>query len=54
MADESLHMPSNQNLDYYIITLFQRFEAMSKDSSSHRGKSKHNMQKEIRTFKFWR
>lgn len=62
MADESLHLPSNQTLDYHIITLFQRLETMRKDSSGHRiagklsssVKGKQNMQVEIRTFAFWR
>lgn len=62
MADESLHLPANQNLDYHIITLFQRLETMRKDSNIHRigaklsssMKVKHNMQVEIRTLEFWR
>lgn len=62
MADESLHLPGNQNLDYHIITLFQRLETMRKDSNIHRigaklsssMKIKHNMQVEIRTLEFWR
>lgn len=64
MADESLHMPTNQSLDYHIITLFQRLETMRKDSSGHRiagklsssttMKGKQNMQVEIRTLEFWR
>lgn len=62
MADESLHMPANQSLDYHIITLFQRLETMRKDSNGHRigaklstsMKGKHNMQVEIRTLEFWR
>lgn len=61
MADEILHLPANQNLDYHIITLFQRLETMRKDSNVHRigaklssTKIKHNMQVEIRTLEFWR
>lgn len=62
MADESLQqLPTNQNLDYHIITLFQRLESMRKDSHGHRiggrlssVKAKYNMQAEIRTLEFWR
>lgn len=62
MADESLQLPTNQNLDYHIITLFQRLETMYKESNPHRIggrlstslKSKYNMQVEIRTMEFWR
>lgn len=61
MADESLQLPTNQNLDYHIITLFQRLESMRKDSHVHRiggrlssMKAKYNMQAEIRTLEFWR
>lgn len=62
MADESLQIPTNQNLDYHIITLFQRLETMRKDSHVHRIggrlstslKAKYNMQAEIRSLEFWR
>lgn len=62
MADESLHIPANQNLDYHIITLFQRLENMRKDSHINRiggrlsasMKSKYNMQAEVRSLEFWR
>lgn len=60
MADESLQLPTNQNLDYHIITLFQHLETMRKGTSVHRlgakisMKSKLNMQVEIRTLEFWR
>lgn len=64
MADESLQLPSIQNLDYQIITLFQRLDSMRKDSRSNRiggrlstsmnMKGNYNMQVEIRTLEFWR
>lgn len=62
MADESLQLPANQNLDYHIITLFQRLENMRKDSHINRIggrlsgslKAKYNMQAEIRSLEFWR
>lgn len=58
MADESLQLPRNQNLDYHIISLFQRLESMRKDSSFYRmggrPKVKPSMQVEIRTLEFWR
>lgn len=60
MAEESLQIPNNQNLDYHIITLFQRLESMRKDGNIHRigakmsMKNKYNMQVEIRTLEFWR
>lgn len=62
MADESLQLPRNQNLDSHIISLFQRMESMSKDTSLYRlggklsssMKAKQSMQVEIRTLEFWR
>lgn len=62
MADESLQLPANQNLDYHIITLFQRLETMRKDSHVNRIggrlsaslKAKYNMQAEVRSLEFWR
>lgn len=62
MADESLQLPANQNLDFHIITLFQRLDSLRKDSHIHRiggrlsasMKSKYSMQVEIRTLEFWR
>lgn len=62
MADESLQLPVNQNIDYHIITLFQRLESMRKDAHINRiggrlstsMKSKYNMQAEIRSLEFWR
>lgn len=64
MADESLQLPSSQNLDYQIITLFQRLDSLRKDSRANRiggrlntsmnMKGQYNMQVEIRTLEFWR
>lgn len=64
MADESLHtMPLEHNIDYHIVTLFERLEAMRKDShgnainnrlSSTLQAPKRSMQAEIRTLEFWR
>ncbi|XP_017860350.1 PREDICTED: neurogenic protein big brain isoform X2 [Drosophila arizonae] len=64
MADESLHtMPLEHNIDYHIVTLFERLEAMRKDShgnainnrlSSTLQVPKRSMQAEIRTLEFWR
>lgn len=59
MADESLRLPTNQNIDYHIITLFQQLETMRKDSNIYRlgaktSRHNHNMQVEIRTLEFWR
>lgn len=61
MADETMHtLPADQNLDYHIVTLFQRLETMRKDQSS-RGtlsismvKTKQSMQAELLTLEFWR
>lgn len=63
MADETLHqMPSEQNLDYHIVTLFQRLESMRvRDSTGRAGlnlslmaKPKQSMQAELLTLEFWR
>lgn len=66
MADESLHtVPLEHNIDYHIVTLFERLEAMRKDNhggghgvnnrlSSTLQAPKRSMQAEIRTLEFWR
>lgn len=65
MADESLHVPSaEQNIDFHIITLFERLETIRKDRSlmqtigarlsSSSAQGKRSMQAEIRTLEFWR
>ena len=63
MADESLHSPLDQNIDYHIVTLFERLEAMRKDTNGHPSISarlsstlqpKRSMHAEIRTLEFWR
>lgn len=63
MAEESLQLPSDHNLDYHIISLFQRLEAMRKDTGTTKcfgsypsgsGQKRHNMHAEIRTLEFWR
>lgn len=53
---------ADENIDYHIITLFQRLETMYKETNPHRIggrlstsiKSKYSMQVEIRTMEFWR
>ncbi|XP_018792524.1 PREDICTED: neurogenic protein big brain [Bactrocera latifrons] len=63
MTDESLHtIPLEHNIDYHIMSLFERLEAMRKDSHgnainnrlSSTLQPKRNMQGEIRTLEFWR
>lgn len=62
MADENVQLPSDQSLDYHVITLFQRLESLRKDTSNrcigwntpHSMHPKANMQTEIRTLEFWR
>ena len=63
MADESLHtLPLENNIDYHIVTLFERLEALRKDSQgtvinnrlSSTLQPKRTMQAEIRTMEFWR
>lgn len=63
MTDESLHtIPLEHNIDYHILSLFERLEAMRKDSHgnaiNNRPSStlqpKRDMQGEIRTLEFWR
>ncbi|XP_054742147.1 neurogenic protein big brain [Anastrepha obliqua] len=63
MTDESLHtIPLEHNIDYHIMSLFERLEAMRKDSHGHAinnrlsstQQQKRKMQGEIRTLEFWR
>ncbi|KNC31445.1 Neurogenic protein big brain, partial [Lucilia cuprina] len=63
MADETLHtIPLENNIDVHIVTLFERLEAMRKDTQcnalnnrlSSTLQPKRSMQAEIRTLEFWR
>ena len=66
MGEESLHLRSEQNIDYHIVALFDRLEALRKDKNVTNGglgafgrrsthlRLKFNMQAEIRTLEFWR
>lgn len=58
MADESLQLPSDQNIDFHIVTLFERLESIRKNKhlgilSSSITKKVH-MHAEVRDIKFWR
>lgn len=58
MADESLQLPSEQNIDFHIVTLFERLESIRKNKhlgilSSSITKKVH-MHAEVRDIKFWR
>lgn len=52
MADESSHLPNDQNLDYHIVTLIERLDGLRKDPKVP--SSKMSMQTELRTLTFWR
>lgn len=59
MAEENLHLPSDtQNIEYHIVTLFEKLDALRRDSAcvplSSVGNQKPPMQVEIRTLEFWR
>lgn len=65
MAEDGLQLPSDQSLDYHIISLFQRLESMRKENGSmskcfgsnppgNGHSKKYNMHAEIRTLEFWR
>lgn len=65
MAEENLQLPSEQSLDYHIVTLFHRLESMRKDTTTRGGgaaiginlsmiKTKQSMQMELLTLEFWR
>lgn len=49
MADETMPLPNEQNLDYQIVTLFERLENLKKDNGY-----KSNSKTELRTLTFWR
>jgi hypothetical protein len=52
MADETMPLPNEQNLDYYIVTLFERLESLKKDNGYKN--TRINMHTELRTLTFWR
>lgn len=59
MAEEILNIPSDtQNIEYHIVTLFEKLDALRRDSAcvplSSVGNQKPPMQVEIRTLEFWR
>jgi hypothetical protein len=58
MAEESLQLPNEQNIDFHIVTLFERLEALRKVKNEPKLSStvqgKFNMHAEIRTLEFWR
>lgn len=61
MGDEIIpQLPSDQSLDYHIVTLFQRLETLRRETSSRMGanlsmvKPKQSMQAELLTLEFWR
>jgi hypothetical protein len=59
MAEESLQLPNEQSIDYHIVTLFERLEALRKDKNEPKLSAtlqggRFNMHAEIRTLEFWR
>lgn len=59
MAEEVLNIPCDtQNIEYHIVTLFEKLDALRRDSVSvplsSVGVPKTPMQVEIRTLEFWR
>lgn len=62
MAEESFQLPSEQNLDYHIIQLFDRLETIRRDKQNgglqvvggRLAPVRPSMQAEIRTVEFWR
>lgn len=56
MTEESVTLPSDQNLDYCIVTLFEKLEALKNDSNHTKPNLNRKLpiQLEIRTLEFWR
>lgn len=61
MAEESFQLPTEQNLDFHIIQLFDRLETMRRDKQNglqivagRLAPVRPSMQAEIRTVEFWR
>lgn len=61
MAEESFQLPSEQNLDYHIVQLFDRLETMRRDKQNglqivggRLAPVRPSMHAEIRTVEFWR
>ncbi|RZC37210.1 neurogenic protein big brain [Asbolus verrucosus] len=55
MAEEPINLPGDQSIDYHIVTLFEKLEALRNDTKqSSQCTSKLPIKVEIRTLEFWR
>jgi glycerol uptake facilitator-like aquaporin len=54
MAEEPINLPSDQNIDYHLVTLFEKLEALRSEKQSSQCTSKLSIKVEIRTLEFWR
>lgn len=53
MAEENLHIP-NENIDYHLVTIFEKLESLRSNSLTNLCKNKVPIQVELRTLEFWR
>lgn len=55
MAEEPINLVSEQNVDYHIVTLFEKLEALKNENKANsQCTAKLPIKVEIRTLEFWR
>lgn len=55
MAEEPINLVSEQNIDYHIVTLFEKLEALKNENkANNQCTAKLPLKVEIRTLEFWR
>ncbi|KAJ8941436.1 hypothetical protein NQ318_016068 [Aromia moschata] len=54
MAEESSHLRNDQNVEYYLVTIFEKLEVIRREATTAVDRSKVSMQVEIRTLEFWK
>lgn len=54
MAEESVNLSSDQNIEYHIVTLFEKIETLRNENATTFCTTRIPIQVEIRTLEFWR
>ncbi|EFA11295.1 neurogenic protein big brain [Tribolium castaneum] len=54
MAEERVNLSSEPSIDYHIVTLFEKLEALRNDKPNSQFTSKLSIKVEVRTLEFWR
>lgn len=54
MAEERLNLSTAPNIDYHIVTLFEKLESLRNEKSNNKCASKPSIKVEIRSLEFWK